>query len=74
MTAFHGFVDESIRAGSYRLTVVRVRTADLAVVTRQVRAAVPPARVRIHLSSERPNTRREILRALARMDVAATRM
>jgi len=72
MTSVHGFVDESIRSGVYRLTVVRVVTRDLALVTRNVREAIPPGRVRIHLSSERPSTRREILRACGRLEVAAT--
>lgn len=67
----HGFVDESIRPGWYRLTMVSVPTPDLAAVTRTVRAPIPRGQVRVHLSSEGAKRRRTILRAWAGLDVAA---
>lgn len=70
--AFHGFVDESVRPGTYRLTVVRVPTPKLAETSKAVRAAILPGQFRIHLSSERPPRQRSILRAYGRLDIAAT--
>lgn len=71
MTAVHGFVDESVRSGTYRLTLVRVATADLMVVTRTIRQAIPTGRYRLHLSSEGAAGRRRILRSLVKLPIRA---
>jgi len=72
VTAFHGFVDESVRPGTYRLTVVRVPTPKLAETSKVVRAAILPGQFRIHLSGERPPRQRSILRTYGRLNVTAT--
>ena len=72
MTALHGFVDESIRRGWYRLTVAVIRSRDLAEVTRSVRSAIPTGQTRLHLSSEGPARKRAILRVMAVLPVTAT--
>lgn len=69
MTAFHGFIDESIRPGRYRLTVVRVASADLAEAARSVRRSIPSGQYRLHLSSEGPARRRQILRSLVELPI-----
>lgn len=71
MTAFHGFADESIRPGWYRLTVVRVATADLAETARSIRRSIPSGQYRLHLSSEGAARRRQILRSLVELPVSA---
>lgn len=72
MTATHGFVDESIRAGWYRLTVVEIRSRDLADVTRAIRARVPTGQTRLHIASESPQRRRTILGAFSNLPILAT--
>ena len=72
MTALHGFVDESIRRGWYRLTIVVIRSRDLAEVTRAVRSAVPTGQTRLHLSSEGQSRKRAILRVMGALPVTAT--
>jgi len=71
VTAFHGYVDESIRPGTYRLTLVRLASADLVGVARAVRESIPSGQYRLHLSSEGTSRRRQILRALSRLPLTA---
>ena len=72
MTATHGFVDESIRAGWYRLTAVEIRSRDLADVTRAIRARVPTGQTRLHIASESAQRKRTILGAFSKLPIAAT--
>ena len=67
----HAFVDESIRAGSYRLTAVLVQPADLAMLGRAVRAAIPNGSKRTHLSAEGEARKRQILTAYCRLPLTA---
>jgi len=71
VTGFHGFVDESIRAGCYRLTIVRVASRDLGAATRAVRLPIPKGQLRVHLSDESDQRRRAILNGFARLDLLA---
>jgi len=72
MTATHGFVDESIRAGWYRLTVVEIRSRDLAGVTRSIRSRVPAGQTRLHIASENAQRKRTILGSFLRLPIVAT--
>ena len=63
----HAFVDESNRSKSYLLTAAVVAVADIQLVTRGVRAAVPRGQRRVHFSDERPATRRAVLDAYCRL-------
>lgn len=72
MTATHGFVDESIRAGWYRLTVVQIRSHDLAGDTRAMRARVPAGQTRLHIASESAQRKRMILGSFAQLPIDAT--
>ncbi len=69
---FHAFIDESIRGRTYRLTSVRVRSKDLAVVTRDVRQRIPKGQRRPHMSDEGKQRRRQILRGFASLEIRAT--
>jgi hypothetical protein len=70
--AFHAFVDESIRPdGFYRLTAVRLRSQDLAAISRVVRRGIPKGQQRVHFSAERDRRRREILRSYVALDISA---
>lgn len=51
---------------------MRIRSRDLAVVGRAIRERVPKGQRRVHLSSEGDRRRRQILRAFATLDIAAT--
>lgn len=72
MTATHGFVDESIRAGWYLLTVVEIRSHDLAGVTRAIRSRVPAGQTRLHIASESAQRKRTILRSFSALPIVAT--
>lgn len=67
----HAFVDESIRSGSYRLTVVVAKPSDLAELGRAIRMAVPKGGKRTHLSAESDSRRRQILGAFGRLSISA---
>ena len=67
----HAFIDESIREGSYRLTMVTTRSADLGRLRRAIRQAAPAGSMRTHLSAEGPARRRQILTAYARLSISA---
>jgi hypothetical protein len=68
----HAFVDESIRSGSYRLTVVVAKPSDLAELGRAIRTAVPKGGKRTHLSAESHSRRRQILNAFGRLPISAS--
>jgi hypothetical protein len=67
----HGFVDESIRPGSYRLTLVLANPADLAPLTSAVRNAAPTGSRRTHLSAESHQRRRQVLGGYRRLAISA---
>jgi hypothetical protein len=68
----HVFVDESVRRdGFYRLTAVAVPVAELAAVSRALRARTPDGAKRMHFSSESDKRRRATLRSLAELPIEA---
>jgi hypothetical protein len=68
----HVFVDESVRRdGRYRLTGVAVPVAELAVVSRALRARTPSGATRMHFSSESDKRRRATLRSLSNLSIEA---
>jgi hypothetical protein len=70
-TQHHVFVDESARPGRYLLTAVFVPTRNLALVTRQVREALPQGNRRTHMSAEGDRRRRILLRAYSKVGAVA---
>ncbi len=67
----HAFIDESIRPGAYRLTAVLANSADLAVLARAIRSAMPKGSKRTHLSAESDARRRQIVAGYVRLPISA---
>lgn len=69
-TTTKAFVDESARRG-YLICAVVVAIGDLEAVRRNLRKLRKPGATRIHMATERPAFRRELLSAVSRMPVRA---
>jgi len=65
----HAFVDESIRSG-YLLSAAVVATGDLAVARGKLRELCKPGQRRLHMKDESDSRRREILSALAGLEIS----
>ena len=73
MTAFHAFIEGSIRTdGWYRLTAVEIAARDTAQVSRALRRIVPRGQYRVHFSSESDARRRAALNLLVDLPITAT--
>lgn len=68
--ATRAFVDESVRKGYFVCAVV-VAVGDLTPVRRDLRALRKPGAARIHMATERPQFRRQVLSAINGMPVRA---
>lgn len=72
MSGLYAYVDESIRGGRYLLCVVVVDPMRAGQLRRTVRHLLLPGQRKLHFKKESPRRRRELLVALAELEVDAT--
>jgi hypothetical protein len=70
MTTKHAFADESARSG-YLVCVVVLTSADIAEARQVLKSLRKAGQQRIHMTSESPRRRREILSAVCGLDASA---